>query len=52
VIDNTTRKLSMTITRVSTGATLATGAADQSGTGNITYSDGSSAAITGWTLAD
>jgi hypothetical protein len=42
----------MTITRVSTGVTLATAAVDHSGTGTITYSDGSSAAITSWTLAD
>ena len=52
VISNTARNLSLTIQQVSTGAVLATGALDQSGTGTITYSDGSSAAITNWTLAN
>ena len=52
VIDDTTRNSSLKVTQVSTGATLATGAVDQSGTGTITYSDGSKAAITSWTLAD
>ncbi|MGA2434193.1 MAG: hypothetical protein ABSG25_02805, partial [Bryobacteraceae bacterium] len=52
VIDNTTRNLTLTIKQLSTGATLATGAVDQSGTGSITYSDQSGAAITSWTLAD
>jgi hypothetical protein len=52
VIDNTTRNSNLTITQVSTGKTLATGSVDRSGTGNITYSDGSTAAITAWTLAD
>jgi len=52
VIDNTTRHLSMTIKQISNGTTLATGAVDQSGSGTITYSDGSIAAITNWTLAD
>jgi hypothetical protein len=52
VVSNTTRDLSLTITRVSTGETLVTGTIDQSGTGTIVYSDGRSAAITSWTLAD
>ena len=52
VVDNTTRNLTITIKEVSTGITLATGALDQSGSGTITYSDGSIAAITNWTLAD
>jgi len=52
VIDNTSRNSSVSITQVSTGTRLATGTVDQSGTGSITYSDGSSAAITSWTLAD
>jgi hypothetical protein len=52
VIDNTSRRSSVTITKVSTGQVLATGSVDQSGTGSITYSDGSGAAITSWTLAD
>lgn len=50
VVDNVARTLSLTIKQVSTGKTLATGTTDQSGTGRITYSDGSSAAITSWTL--
>lgn len=52
VVSNTTRNLTLTITQTSTGATLATGALDQSGSGTITYSDGTVAAITNWTLAD
>jgi hypothetical protein len=52
VIDNTSRNSSVTITQTSTGKTLATGTVDQSGTGSITYSDGSTAAITAWTLSD
>jgi hypothetical protein len=52
VASNTIRNLTLTITRTTTGATLATGALDQSGTGTITYSDGSVAVITNWTLAD
>ena len=52
MIDSTTRNLTLTIKQVSTGITLATGAVDQSGSGTITYSDGSTAAITNWTLAD
>jgi len=52
VIDNTTRNTRITITQISTANTLASGTLDHSGTGTITYSDGSMAAITGWTLAD
>jgi hypothetical protein len=52
VIDDTTRSSNITITQVSTGNTLATGSVDQSGTGTVTYSDGTTAAITAWTLAD
>jgi hypothetical protein len=52
LLDDTTRNLAATITQISTGATLATATIDQSGTGTITYSDGSTAAITSWTLAD
>ncbi|HTQ36301.1 MAG TPA: hypothetical protein VMH77_04630 [Steroidobacteraceae bacterium] len=52
VIDNTTRSLNMTITRTSSGGSLATATLDQSGTGSITYSDDKTAAITNWTLAD
>jgi hypothetical protein len=49
---NTTRELNITIFQVSTNATLATGKIDQSGSGTITYSDGTMAAITNWTLSD
>jgi len=52
VTDNTTRDSSITITSISTGSVIATGQVDQSGTGSITYSDNSKAAITGWTLAN
>jgi hypothetical protein len=52
VNDDTTRDLTMTIIQVSTGNTLATGTLDQSGSGTITYSDGTTAAVTSWTLAD
>jgi hypothetical protein len=52
VVDNTMRNLTATIMQVSSGRTLATGAIDQSGSGTITYSDGTTAAITSWTLAD
>jgi len=51
VIDNTPRASSITITQISTGNSLASGTVDQSGTGTITYSDGSIEAITNWTLA-
>lgn len=52
VTDNTTRDSSITITSISTGSVIATGQVDQSGTGSITYSDNSKAAITSWTLAN
>jgi hypothetical protein len=52
VIDNTTRDLSITITQISTGQTVASGTLDHSGTGSVTYSDGSNAAVTSWALAD
>jgi hypothetical protein len=52
VASNTTRNLTFTIAKTSSGTAIATGAIDQSGTGKITYSDGSSATITNWTLAD
>ena len=52
VVNNTTRNLTFTIAEARGGRTLATGAVDQSGTGSITYSDGSVATITNWTLAD
>jgi hypothetical protein len=49
---NTTRDLNITIFQVSTNETLATGTIDQSGSGTILYSDGTTAAITNWTLSD
>jgi hypothetical protein len=52
VVSNTIRNLTLKITQTTTGSTLATGALDQSGSGTITYSDGSVAVITNWTLAD
>jgi hypothetical protein len=52
VVDNTVRNLAASIVQISTGATLATATLDQSGTGTVTWSDGSTAAITSWTLAD
>lgn len=52
VIDDDTRNSSGTVTSISTGDVLATFAVDQSGTGTISYSDGSSEPITSWLLAD
>jgi hypothetical protein len=52
VVDNTARNLTLTILQISTGSTLSTGALDQSGSGTITYSDGSTAVVTNWTLAN
>jgi hypothetical protein len=52
LVSNATRDLAATITRTSTGAPLATATIDQSGTGTNAYSDGSTAAVTSWTLAD
>lgn len=52
VTSNTTRESRGKVTKISTGKTLANFAVDQSGTGTITYSDGSSATITSWLLSD
>lgn len=52
LVDNTTRLLKGSITRISTGATLATFTLDRSGSGTITYSDSSEAAVTNWLPAD
>jgi hypothetical protein len=52
VVDNTTRNLTVAITQTPSGTSMATGTLDKSGTGTITYSDGTSAAITSWTLAN
>jgi hypothetical protein len=51
VADNNVRNLVGTLKRISTGATLATIALDQSGTGTITYSDNTAAPITSWMLS-
>jgi hypothetical protein len=50
--DNATRNLSGTITRISTGATLATIALDRSGTGAVRFSDGGVVAVTNWLQAN
>lgn len=52
VTSNKTRRSAGTVSQISTGKILATLDADQSGTGSITYSDGSSEPITSWLLAD
>jgi trimeric autotransporter adhesin len=51
VADNSVRNLVGSLKRISTGATLATIALDQSGTGTITYSDNTTAPITSWMLS-
>lgn len=48
--DNTVRNFVGTLKRISTGATLASLALDQSGTGSITYSDGTAASVTAWVV--
>jgi len=50
--NNTTRILTGSVTSTTTGKTLATFSVDESGTGSITYSDGSKAAVTDWLPAD
>jgi hypothetical protein len=52
VASDATRDSRGKVTKISTGKTLASFAVDQSGTGSITYSDGSSATITSWLLSD
>jgi hypothetical protein len=52
VASNVVRNSVGQITQISTGAVLATIAIDQSGTGTITWSDGRTVAVTGWTFAD
>ncbi|QOY91321.1 hypothetical protein [Paludibaculum fermentans] len=52
VVSNTVRNLTLSIIQMSSGTVLATGALDQSGSGTITYSDGSTAVVTNWTLAN
>ncbi len=51
VIDNQTRNLTLKITQISTGAILATGSIDQSGSGSITWSDSTVSSVVNW-LAD
>jgi len=52
LISDANRSLTITVIAISTGATLATGMIDQSGSGSITWSDGTVSAIANWTLAD
>jgi hypothetical protein len=52
VVNNKTRQSKGTVTQTSTGNTLASFTADQSGTGSITYSDHSTAKITSWLLSE
>ncbi|MGC4056439.1 MAG: hypothetical protein QM757_47185 [Paludibaculum sp.] len=52
VVSNTVRNLTLSITQISSGTILATGALDQSGSGTLTYSDGSTTVVTNWTLAN
>ena len=52
VANNAARNLTLTITKGGRGDALATGAVDHSGSGTITYSDRSTAAVTNWTLAN
>jgi hypothetical protein len=52
VMSNTARNLTGSITQISTSATLATFTLDQSGTGTITWSDGTTAAVTSWLFAN
>jgi hypothetical protein len=50
VASNALRNLTLTISQGAGGATVATGALDQSGSGTITFSDGRQEPITSWTL--
>jgi len=52
VLSNTTRASAATVTTISSKAVLASLHVDESGTGTITYADGSKAAVTSWLLAD
>lgn len=52
VVSNTTRNSTATVTAISTGASLAALAVDRTGTGKISYFDGTKSTITGWLLAD
>jgi len=52
VTDATTRGLDVTIKRISSGSTRASGHLDQSGSGLITFSDGSSAPVRSWVMGE
>lgn len=52
VVDDVSRDSSGTVTSISTGDVLASFSVDMSGTGSISYSDGSTQPITSWLLAD
>lgn len=52
VTSDKTRRSAGTVSQISIGKILATLDVDESGTGSITYSDGSSEPITSWLLAD
>jgi hypothetical protein len=50
VVNDTTRNLRLSLTRTSTGTPVASGSLDQSGSGTVTFSDGTVETVTGWTL--
>jgi hypothetical protein len=52
VTDPNARSLDVALTRISDGGALGSGHLDQSGTGTLSFSDGSSAAVVGWIMAD
>lgn len=52
VADDTSRNFTLTITQVSTGTPLATGILDHSGSGSITWPDGSVSTAANWTMLD
>jgi hypothetical protein len=52
VVDNETRTLTLKITQISTGATLATGTIDRSGGGTITWADNSISTVINWLLEE
>lgn len=52
VVSNTVRNLTGTVKEISTGRVLTTFALDQSGTGTLTWSDGTTVAVTNWLFAN
>ena len=52
VTSATTRSLDVTIKRITSGTTRASGHLDQSGTGTITFSDGSNAPVRSWVMGE